>query len=455
MSSSIKLDQHKPQEFNAGHYKARFPCDPKQASLSNIFHETIHDKPSIFLQKPLKIVDPKQVKTIAASDKKIPVKEYSYRIMQSIKNNYYDFLNSVILKNGLGRPTAKHLFDKFFDNLTLLITHLDVKNLNKYVLRYTQELDELDEDTLVIHKLSSLITRDLISFGFQKPEKGVIFWSGQYAKEKAMAQIDGTTDEQVLLMQALWGINSLIKDEEKRINPSLCSPEDDHYIYTKLMVAFSSILSEYSVNSEATYYLGYSDSSMNVSSAFWKGELPSLMKIAKKVNLIYLKDGQWFGPYDLKDPKNQSTLNGLNIHRIDYKDPKAPFASATKKLTFGDMRRIFNKWKRFALTPEPNDLVKGGQKKVSFAPIINIIPEQRLAKTKSPNFWYTGPKKSTDDLYPPQVVVPIKYSHDLFPLTSTRLESSPSYPGRKGKALLETYPSVEEPVPKIKPINIE
>lgn len=193
----------------------------------------------------------------------------------SVKIDYFNFLNLLIKEKNLGEPLTFTQFSDFYEKLTSLVTLLKSDNLDSYVLRFAEVDSSSDSPSIAqqIRKISHDVVSDLTSFGFKAPTQPVIFWSGSLAKEKAMEDESGLTDEQILLLQALWGFDSLVvkKEEEK---PSFTEEKVKNCIHTKLIVAFSSILAEYAEGKEVDYFLGYPDGMLNTSSAFFLGELP-------------------------------------------------------------------------------------------------------------------------------------------------------------------------------------
>lgn len=273
--------------------------------------------------------------------------EHVRAVMQSIKIDYFNYLNIMIRDRGLGPNIEFGKFSAFYTNLIALIEILNADNLDDYVLRYVDEAKAVSSEVKKINALTSKIVEDLISYGFKGPDQTLLFWSGGFAKEKAMENSTGLTDEQILLLQVLWGLDSLVTKKERE-KPSFTKTGEEHSIHTRLIVAFSSILADYSKGKEVYYYLGYPEGTMNVSSAFWKGELPVLKKIAAKVHLIYFEENQWKGPFDLNDRKNDKILDKLCIERKDYGGEKGPKTSSSVRLSIGDAKLFIQKWKWYA-----------------------------------------------------------------------------------------------------------
>ncbi len=274
--------------------------------------------------------------------------DHARYVMGRIKSKYKVFLNIMIGDKGLGNPVSKQDFDRLYSDLTELVALLDRKNLDDYVLRHHDLDPERRIKTGKIKDLSHKVVEQLVSLGFKGPEDKLLFWSGRLAQEKAKEIEGGVTDEEILLLQALWGLDGFVSKAEDGIYQSFedAQGQTQNSIHTKLIVAFSSILAEYAAGKEVDYFLGYQDSALNVSSAFWQGELPVLKEMASKVNLYYIKsDGQWVEePIDLRSAEAQEVLDTLQIRRIDYGEVKGPRQSQSF-VEVGKVKDIAIKWK--------------------------------------------------------------------------------------------------------------
>ncbi len=264
----------------------------------------------------------------------------------SVKIDYFNFVNIMIKDKGLGEPVAFEKFKRFYAKLTDLVMLLRSDKLDEYVLRHHEEASAADEVTVAerIRRISHEVVLDLISFGFKGPEGKIIYWSGPLAREKAMADDSGMTDEQILLLQVLWGFDSLVDEKEKE-KPSVTDSGDKNSIHLKLMVAFSSILADFSEGKEADYLLGYKDGAMNTSSAAWMGEFPVLMALASKINFCHFDGSKWKDPVDIKDPRNSGVLDKLKIRRIDYGPVSGPKSKPGSELTIGEVKAMTKAWK--------------------------------------------------------------------------------------------------------------
>ncbi len=304
----------------------------------------------------------KEVETdeMARTDQASKIDAYQTHVssmMKAVKMDYFRALNAIIEKKKLTRSVGLEdsarisipEFSLFYQDLEELVSEIHQRQLNEYVLRYASSQSSDEDPAVIISAQTGKIVGHLKTFGFTVPDdKKLVFWSGSVAKEKAMAS-DGVTDEEILLLDALWAFDSLIAEKEKASSKTRCRTLD---IHTKLIVAFSSILAEFAKGREVDYYLGYDTAvgqMLNVSSAFCKGELPTLREKAAKINFNYIENDQWIGPLDLKTPEGRKALLNLRIGRIDYGKEKGPRSTgqaiSAKKLT-----SIIGKWKTKALS---------------------------------------------------------------------------------------------------------